>query len=80
MFFADNVKHATIPLAVTVAGSIGTAVTTVDIASSFNITYTGVANGVVTAPNPTDGQAGDIVRVANVGSVAFTIGGDLLSP
>jgi hypothetical protein len=80
MLVLDNLKLATLPLAVTVAGSVGTAATTVDIVSSFNITYTGVANGVVTVPNPTDTQAGDTVKVANVGTVAFIIGGDALLP
>jgi hypothetical protein len=79
-FINDNLKTATLPLTVAAAGVIATAPLSVDIASSFNVAYTGVANGVVTLPNPTDAQAGDRVRVANTGTVAFSIGGDTLQP
>jgi hypothetical protein len=79
-FINDNFKRATINLTVSAAGSIGTAATTVDIASSFNIAYTGVANGVVTIANPTDAQAGDIIKIANTGITAFSFGGDVLNP
>lgn len=79
-FINDNLKMATLPLAVAVAGPIATALLSVDIASSFNVTYSGIADGAVTLPNPTDAQAGDKVKIANVGTVSFTIGGDKLSP
>ena len=79
-FINDNLKRATLNLAVAAAGSIWTAPTTVDIASSFNVTYTGAVNGVITIANPTDAQAGDIVKVANVGATAFTFGGDTINP
>lgn len=80
MIVVDNFKLVTLPLAVTAAGPIGTAALTVDIASSFNVTYTGVADGVVTVPVPTDAQAGDVVKIVNVGTVAFMLGGDSLAP
>ena len=80
MIVADNFKLVTLPLAVTAAGPIGTAALTVDIASSFNITYTGVVDGVVTVPVPTDAQAGDIVKIVNVDTVSFMLGGDSLAP
>ena len=79
-FINDNLKRATLNLAVAAAGPIGTAAATVDIASSFNVTYTGAANGVVTVANPTDVQAGDIVKISNVGTIAFSFGGDILNP
>jgi hypothetical protein len=78
-FINDNLKRATLNIAVAAAGSIGTAATTVDIASSFNIAYTGVANGAITLPNPTDAQAGDIIKVANTGVTAFSFGGDVVN-
>lgn len=53
-------------------GNIGTAATTVDIASSFNINQT-TAGQTITLPNPTDTTAGRTVIIANVGSVAFTL-------
>jgi hypothetical protein len=78
-FINDNLKRATINLTVAAAGPIGTAATTVDIASSFNINYTGVAKGVVTIANPTNAQAGDFIKIANTGTVAFSLGGDVLN-
>ena len=79
-FINDNFKTATLTLAVAAAGPIATASLSVDIASSFNVNYTGVANGVITLPNPTDTQAGDRVLISNTGTVAFSIGGDALNP
>jgi hypothetical protein len=79
MFINDSLKRATLNLPIAVAGSIGTAPLTVDIASSFNITYTGVAGGILTVPNPTDVQAGDIVKIANIGAIPFVIGTDMLN-
>lgn len=79
-FINDNLKIATLNLTVVAAGPIATAPLSVDIASAFNVTYSGTADGVVTIPNPTDAQAGNVVKVANVGTVSFTIGGDKLAP
>jgi hypothetical protein len=76
----DSLKRATFDLTVTAAGSLGTAATTVDKASSFNVTYTGAVGGAVTLAAPTDAEAGDIVKVANTGTIAFSFGGDLLNP
>ena len=72
MFINDNLKTATIDLGTVAAGSIGTAVATVDIASSFKIAAT-IANTVYTLPNPTDALAGDRVRIYNNGTVAISI-------
>jgi hypothetical protein len=74
MFIDDTQKNATLPIALSAAGSIGTAPLTVDIASSFNVTYTGALNGLVTLPTPTNAIAGDLVKVANTGTVAFKVG------
>jgi hypothetical protein len=81
-FINDNFKLATLALAVTAAGPIATAALSVDIASSFNVTYTGAAAGVLTLPNPTDAQAGDRAIIVNLAAstAAFTIGGTLLQP
>jgi hypothetical protein len=78
-FINDNLKRATLNVAVPASGPIGTAAATVDIASSFNIAYTGAPNGVITLANPTDAQAGDIVKVANTGAVTFSFGGDTVN-
>jgi hypothetical protein len=80
MFINDTVKRATLDLTIAAAGSLGTAATTVDIASSFNVKYTGTPNGVVTLSTPTDVQAGDLVEISNSGAVAFSFGGDILNP
>jgi hypothetical protein len=78
-FINDTLKRATLPVTVAATGTIGAAAATVDVASSFNVTYTGTPNGAVTLPNPTDAQAGDFIKVANVGTVPFSIGGDTLN-
>jgi hypothetical protein len=80
MFINDTIKTATLALTVAAPGAIATAPLSVDIASSFNINYTGAANGLVTIPNPTDGQAGDRIIVANTGTIAFSLGGDSINP
>lgn len=79
-FTNDTFKTATLALTVTAAGPIATAALSVDAASSFNINYTGPANGALTIPSPSDAQAGDRVTITNTGSVAFSIGGDVLNP
>jgi hypothetical protein len=73
----DNFKTATVALAVTAAGAMATAAVSVDIASTFLVTYTGAANGAVTLPNPTDAQAGDRVKVLNAAAStqSFSMGG-----
>lgn len=53
-------------------GNIGTAATTVDIKTTFNINQT-TANQIITLPSPTDTTAGRIVYVNNIGTVGFTI-------
>lgn len=78
-FVNDNFKLATLTLTVAAAGSIGTAATTVDIASSFNVNYTGTADGVLTIPSPTSAIAGDVVSITNTGSVSFVLGSDSIA-
>lgn len=79
-YIADNFKTAQVTIALAAPGAIGTAATTVDIASTIAVNYTGTANGAVTLANPTDAQAGDRVKVLNIGTAAFTINGDAVAP
>jgi hypothetical protein len=73
MIILDNLKLATIAISnLATGGSIGTAIATVDIASSFAVNQT-TANQVLTIPNPTDALAGDQVTIANIGTASFTI-------
>jgi hypothetical protein len=77
MKILENLKKATIDLILTVSGPIGTAVATVDSASSFNVKAT-VANLTFTIPNPTDLMAGDQVNINNpnvAGALPFTMFG-----
>ena len=64
-FINDNFKTATIALPnFTVNGALGTAIATVDIASTFVITQT-TASISLTLPSPTDATAGDRLVVIN---------------
>ena len=73
MQILDNLKLATLPLTnFATGGSIGTAATTVDIISQFNINQT-TAGQILTLATPTVTLAGDNVRINNVGSVSFVI-------
>ena len=64
-FINDNFKTATIALPnFTANGALGTAITTVDIASTFVITQT-TAGINLTLPNPTDATPGDRLIVIN---------------
>lgn len=56
-------------------GSIGTAATTVDIKTTFNINQT-TASQTLTLPNPTNTTAGRVVYVNNVGTVGFIMLGE----
>lgn len=49
-------------------GAIGTAVTTVDVKTTFNINQT-TANITLTLPAPTDATAGRIIYINNIGTV-----------
>ena len=49
-------------------GTIGTAVTTVDIKTAFNINQT-TANQTLTLPAPTNTTAGRIVYINSIGTV-----------
>lgn len=60
-------------------GNIGTAATTVDVKTTFNINQTG-ANQTITLPNPTNTTAGRIAYVNNIGSVTFTMYASRISP
>jgi hypothetical protein len=70
----DNLKKAYLPLSLGANGAIGTAITTVDIASSFNI-IASASNLNFTLPNPTDVNFSDIVEVggASTNVNSFTI-------
>lgn len=72
MFINDNFKTATVALPNFAAnGALGTAITTVDIASTFVITQT-TAGISLTLPTPTDATAGD--RLVVINSTASTTG------
>jgi hypothetical protein len=58
-------------------GSIGSAATTVDISSSFNILQT-TASQTITIPNPTSVTAGRIIYVNNTGTTSFTMLGKVV--
>lgn len=80
MLILDNLKLATLALTnFATGGSIGTAATTVDIVSQFNVNQRTVGQ-VLTVPTPTNAIAGDMIRIANVGSVAFSIAGKTINP
>lgn len=59
-------------------GNIGTAASTVDIYTIFNVNQTS-SGQTVTLPNPTNTTAGRMVYVTNVGTTPFTIMGTQLS-
>lgn len=60
-------------------GAIGTAAATVDVSSSFTIAQT-TASIVLTIPAPTVTTNNQVIWVANVGTVAVTVGGVSLEP
>ena len=74
--FNDNFKTATLGVSLAASGPLGTAATTVDIASSFILTATAAAL-VVTLPAPTDALAGDRILVKTVTNSA-TVNGILI--
>lgn len=60
-------------------GNIGTAATTVDIKTNFNVNQT-TANQTIALPDPTDATAGRIAYVTNIGTKPFTIYATQLIP
>jgi hypothetical protein len=71
----DNLRLATTTIAnLATGGSIGTAATTVDICSAFNINQTTAAQAL-TLPSPTIADAGLLVKISNVGTAPFTLNG-----
>jgi hypothetical protein len=78
MIINDNLKLATVNLTLAVNGSIGTAPTTVDIASKLTITAS-AASLIFTLPTPTDASSGDFLIVENRGATnSFTVGSTLI--
>jgi hypothetical protein len=74
-FIQDNLRLATTVVAnLATGGVIGTAATTVDIASAFNINQTTAAQAL-TLPSPTIADAGLLVKISNVGTASFTLNG-----
>ncbi len=59
-------------------GNIGTAATTVDVSTNFNVTQT-TASQTITLPSPTNATAGRIAYVNNTGTTAFTLLGSSLA-
>jgi hypothetical protein len=75
----DGLRLATINIAnLPTGGVIGAATTTVDVASSFNISQT-TAGQVLTLPNPTNIDSGRVVFITNSGTAGFTIAGNLVN-
>jgi hypothetical protein len=72
MVINDTFKKSTLALTLSASGAIGTAATTVDTCSSFNITANAIGL-IFTIPNPTNLVAGDELRVSNIGTNSFTI-------
>lgn len=60
-------------------GSIGSAATTVDIASTININQT-TASQTLTIPNPTNTTANKAIYINNVGSTSFTLLSTIIAP
>jgi hypothetical protein len=72
--------YATLALAnFTASGAIGTAATTVDAKTMFNINQT-TSNITLSLPNPTDTTAGRIAYVNNVGTTSFFFLGTQIVP
>ena len=79
MIIHDTINHSLTTLAnFTANGVIGTAATTVDIITAYNIPQT-TANIVLTLPNPTDTKAGTVVYVNNTGTATFTMHGQVVA-
>jgi hypothetical protein len=77
-FIQDNLRLATTTIAnLATGGVIGTAATTVDIGSAFNINQT-TAGQALTLPSPTIADAGLLVKISNVGTASFTLNGQLM--
>lgn len=80
MLIQEQVRQATLPVAnLTAGGMIWTAITTVDISSSFNITQT-TAGQTLSLPNPTDASAWLQANVANIGTASFIIHWETAAP
>lgn len=63
---------------VAAGGNIGTAATTVDIATTFNVNQT-TTGQTLTLPSPTNTAAGRLAYVNNIGSAEFTMYGNPIS-
>ena len=72
MFINDVHELSTASISLSANGVIGTAVATVDLFPSFNITAT-AANLTFGLAPPTDPVSGKVVQVQNVGTFAFTL-------
>lgn len=59
-------------------GAVGTAAATVDMASTLHIAQA-TASIVLTLPAPTNAQGGRVLTVVNTGTVAVTVGGEVIS-
>ncbi len=62
---------------VAAGGNIGSAATTVDVATTFNVNQT-TAGQTLTLPNPTSATSGRIAFVNNVGSASFNMYGSVI--
>lgn len=80
MIINDNVKRLVLSLGdFATSQVIGTAVNTVDRASSFSIAQT-TSWITLTLPNPTDNSAWDMVILTNTGTATFSVSGVDISP
>ena len=85
MFNNDILKSALLAIPAglpSIGGAIGSATTTVDLASSFLITQTVAMTATATLPNPSDPRAGDRANVGNspVSTQNVLINGSTLTP
>jgi hypothetical protein len=77
---ADNIINSTFPIAnLATGGNIGSAITTVDLYSFFNLTQT-TGGQTITIPSPTDITAGQQITITNTGTASFVLLGTTISP
>jgi hypothetical protein len=75
--FVQNQRYKTLNLNLSASGNIGSAPTTVDMATVFNVIGTGALS--LTIPAPTDATPGKIAYINNVGTDTFSILGSSVS-
>jgi hypothetical protein len=78
MEFAEKIQLDSVALTnFAASGSIGTALTTIDLTSYITINQT-TANISLTLPTPTITTGGSLLYISNIGTVPVTVGGELI--